>query len=94
MLSPSRSRAGGPNRGPISSIISLLQKSQGINSVLWVSLSSDLRAGRYRGGRRGKFVDATIKAVIERTDGKRLQVDFGKDETALVHLWQVVEKVC
>jgi hypothetical protein len=41
----------------------------------------------------GRIVDATIKAIIERTDGKRLQVDFGKDETALVHLWQVVEKV-
>jgi hypothetical protein len=42
---------------------------------------------------RGRIVDATIKAIIERTDGKRLQVDFGKDETALVYLWQVVEKV-
>ena len=42
---------------------------------------------------RGRIVDATIKAIIESTDGKRLQVDFGKDETALVHLWQVVEKV-
>jgi hypothetical protein len=41
----------------------------------------------------GGIVDATIKAVIERTDGKRLQVDFGKDETALVHLWQVVERI-
>jgi hypothetical protein len=41
----------------------------------------------------GKIVDATVKAIIEHTDGKRLQVDFGKDETALVHLWQVVEKV-
>jgi hypothetical protein len=41
----------------------------------------------------GRIVDATVKAVIERTDGKRLQVDFGKDETALVHLWQVVERV-
>ena len=40
----------------------------------------------------GRIVDATIKAVIERTDGKRLQVDFGKDETALVYLWQVVER--
>jgi hypothetical protein len=39
----------------------------------------------------GRIVEATVKAVIERTDGKRLQVDFGKDETALVHLWQVVE---
>ncbi len=42
---------------------------------------------------RSKIVDATVKAVIERTDGKRLQVDFGKDETALVHLWQVVKRV-
>jgi hypothetical protein len=41
----------------------------------------------------GRIVDATVKAVIDNTDGKRLQVDFGKDETALVHLWQVVEKV-
>ena len=40
----------------------------------------------------GRIVDATIKAIIDRTDGKRLQVDFGKDETALVHLWQVVER--
>ena len=41
----------------------------------------------------GRVVDATVKAVIERTDGKRLQVDFGKDETALIHLWQVVERI-
>ena len=41
----------------------------------------------------GRIVDATVKAVIDHTDGKRLQVDFGKDETALIHLWQVVEKV-
>jgi hypothetical protein len=38
----------------------------------------------------GSIVEATIKAIIERTDGKRLQVDFGEGETALVHLWQVV----
>jgi hypothetical protein len=41
---------------------------------------------------RGRIVDATIKAIIDRTDGKRLQVDFGKDETALIHLWQVVKE--
>ena len=41
----------------------------------------------------GRIVDATIKAIIERTDGKRLQVDFGKDETALDYLWQAVEKL-
>jgi hypothetical protein len=34
-----------------------------------------------------------IVASFDRTDGKRLQVDFGKDETALVYLWQVVEKL-
>jgi hypothetical protein len=41
----------------------------------------------------GRIVDATIKAIIDRTGGKRLQVDFGKDETALVYLWQVVERI-
>jgi hypothetical protein len=41
----------------------------------------------------GRIVDATVKAVIEHTDGKRLQVDFGKDETALIHLWQVVQRI-
>jgi hypothetical protein len=39
----------------------------------------------------GRIVDATVKAVIEHTDGIQLQVDFGHDETALVHGWQVVE---
>jgi hypothetical protein len=29
--------------------------------------------------------------VINRTDGVRLQVDYGRDETALVYLWQVRE---
>ena len=41
----------------------------------------------------GRIVDATVKAVIEGTDGKRLQVDSGKDETALVYLWQVIERI-
>jgi hypothetical protein len=41
---------------------------------------------------RGRIVDATIKAIIDRTDGKRLQVDFGKDETSLIHLWQIVKE--
>jgi hypothetical protein len=41
----------------------------------------------------GRIVEATIKAVINRTDGPRLQVDFGKDETALIRSWQVVEKI-
>jgi Mechanosensitive ion channel, beta-domain len=41
----------------------------------------------------GRIVDATIKAIIERTGGKRLQVDVGRDETALVYLWQVIERI-
>jgi hypothetical protein len=41
----------------------------------------------------GRIVEATIKAVINRTDGQRLQVDFGKDETALIRSWQVIEKI-
>ena len=39
----------------------------------------------------GRLVDAEIKAVIETTDGKRLQVSFG-DETARIYLWQIVKK--
>lgn len=38
----------------------------------------------------GHIVDATIRAVIEHTDGVRLQVDYGKDQTALVRASQVV----
>jgi hypothetical protein len=37
----------------------------------------------------GRVVDGVVKAIINRTDGARLQVDYGKDETALVYLWQV-----
>ena len=36
-------------------------------------------------------MEATIKAVLGTTEGMRLQVDFGYDETALVYDWQVVE---
>jgi hypothetical protein len=39
----------------------------------------------------GRLVDAEIKAIIETTQGRRLQVSFG-DETARVYVWQVVEK--
>ena len=39
----------------------------------------------------GRIVEATIKAVVETTDGVRLQVPFG-DETALVYDWQIVEE--
>ena len=40
----------------------------------------------------GRLVDAEIKAVLDTTDGVRLQVTFGQ-ETALIYLWQVVEKL-
>jgi hypothetical protein len=40
----------------------------------------------------GRIVEATIKAVIETTDGQRLQVDFGRDETALIYEWQIVKE--
>jgi hypothetical protein len=39
----------------------------------------------------GRIVEATIRAIVEHTDGLRLQVDFGKDETALIHEWQIVK---
>jgi hypothetical protein len=38
----------------------------------------------------GKIVDATIKPVIPQTDEVQLQVDFGFNQTALIHEWQVV----
>ena len=37
----------------------------------------------------GGIVEATIKAIIDTTDGVRLQVSFG-DETALIYPWQIV----
>jgi len=41
----------------------------------------------------GRLVDAEIKAIIETTEGPRLQVSFGNDETARIYLWQIVEKL-
>jgi len=37
----------------------------------------------------GRVVEGVVKAVINRTNGVRLQVDYGKHETALVYVWQV-----
>jgi hypothetical protein len=37
-------------------------------------------------------VEATVKAVVTKTGGVRLQVSFG-NETALIYLWQVVERI-
>jgi hypothetical protein len=39
----------------------------------------------------GRIAQATIKAVVETTNGVRLQVSFG-EETALIYLWQIVEE--
>ena len=40
----------------------------------------------------GRIVDGTVRAIVEKTDGIRLQVDYGKYETALVELWRVHRK--
>jgi len=40
----------------------------------------------------GLIVDGTVRAIVNRTDGVHLQVDYGKDETALVELWRVHRK--
>ena len=39
----------------------------------------------------GRIVEATVKAIVDRTDSVRLQVSFG-DETALIYLWQIVKE--
>lgn len=36
----------------------------------------------------GRLVEGTIKAIVDKTDGQRLQVSF-EERTALLHLWQV-----
>jgi hypothetical protein len=35
------------------------------------------------------MVEGTVMSIIQRTDGVRLQVAYGTDQTALVHLYQV-----
>ena len=37
----------------------------------------------------GRIAEATIKAVVETTEGVSLQVSFG-EETALIYPWQIV----
>jgi hypothetical protein len=39
----------------------------------------------------GRIVEATVKAIVEKTDGVRFQVSFG-NETALVYPWQIVKE--
>jgi hypothetical protein len=42
----------------------------------------------------GRIVEAKIRAVIEQTNGLHLQVDYGHDETALIHDKQVHKIGC
>jgi hypothetical protein len=37
----------------------------------------------------GRIVETIIKAIVDTTNGVRLQVSFG-DETARIYLWQIV----
>jgi len=39
----------------------------------------------------GRIVDATIRTLIEHTDGLKLQVDYGNDQTALVSVRQIAQ---
>ena len=39
-----------------------------------------------------RILDAVIRAVVDRSDGLRLQVDFGHEQTALIYEWQVVRE--
>jgi hypothetical protein len=41
----------------------------------------------------GRIEEAVVKAVIQQGDETRLQVDYGRDETALVYLWQIRPQV-
>lgn len=41
---------------------------------------------------RGRIEEATVKAIIEHTSDKKLQIDFGHDQTALIETWQVVDE--
>ena len=38
-----------------------------------------------------KIVEATITAIVQRTDGLRLQVSYGRDLTAPIYEWQIVK---
>jgi hypothetical protein len=38
----------------------------------------------------GRTEEAVIKAIIPDGDGKKFQIDYGHDETALIEDWQVI----
>ena len=39
----------------------------------------------------GRKVDATIRTVVNQSDGIKLIIDYGHEETATIELWQVLE---
>jgi hypothetical protein len=39
----------------------------------------------------GRIVEATVKVVVDTTEGVRLHVSFG-DETTRIHEWQIVKE--
>jgi len=39
-----------------------------------------------------QIFDAVIRAVVDHTEGVRLQVDFGNEQTALIYEWQLVKE--
>jgi hypothetical protein len=40
----------------------------------------------------GRIVEATIKAIVETTEGVRLQVPF-REKTARIYEWQIVKEI-
>ena len=41
----------------------------------------------------GRMEEATIKAITPIAGGAKYQVDFGRDETATIREWQIIEKL-
>jgi hypothetical protein len=39
----------------------------------------------------GRIVDAKIRAVFQKDDETKLNIDYGHEETATIELWQVVK---
>jgi hypothetical protein len=43
--------------------------------------------------RHGRLEDGTVKTIVERANSLRYQIDLGGHRTALVHQWQITEKI-
>jgi hypothetical protein len=59
---------------------------QTINSEPQFKIGDKIQANLH-----GRVIHATVRTVVEYTHGIKLQVDFGRDETALVELRQVLK---